>query len=194
MLEAISGLGISAIPKADAGSSYEIATELGAAPSNWDNIGEALKGHARNKVQEYEENIDAFLEEIKKDDLFGSGGIDPKDLSPKAHEFFSPILYVSRLGYEAAEAYCKALKTVAKATVNTEFKDVEPRPAMGYSGPDMTDKFMQQLDAQGKLIIVDQKKWLFSHSGMQVPSEDMYKEVYKDEIWDLLKKTGFGRY
>jgi hypothetical protein len=195
-MEAVSGAGIKAIPITKVGSSYELATQVGGSFSSFKNIGRILKGHARNKYQEYGENMDAFLAEIKKDDIFGSGGIQPEDLSPEAYEFFQPILYVHRLEYESAKAYCKAVKAVAVATANTEFKDVEPRPAMGYSGPEINeDAFVRKMNDTGKLSIVNQKDWLSSHSGMQIPSEDLYDEVYKKIIWEQsLMQSGFGRY
>ena len=113
-------------------------------------------------------------------------------LSPKAYEFSLPILYYGRIGKEAGQDFCKTIRALA----DTDFELKTPRPAMGYSGPEINDdKFVRKMNDTGKLIIVNQEDWLFSHSGMKVPSEDLYEKVYQKWIWtETLSKTGFGRY
>ena len=112
--------------------------------------------------------------------------------SPKAYEFFLPILYHNRIRKEVAQDFCKTIRALA----DTDFELKTPRPAMGYSGPEIeNDTFVRQMRDTGKLSIVDQKKWLFSHSGMQVPSEELYDEVYKTHIMNNISTAGgFGAY
>lgn len=50
-----------------------------------------------------------------------------------------------------------------------------PCPAMGYSGP---------INKMSNLMTVDQKKWLFSHSGMKHPNANLMKNVYMKFIMD----------
>ena len=70
------------------------------------------------------------------------------------------------------------------------------RPALGYSGPDLSDAKPQKMQANGKLIPVPQSHVLFSHSGMRVPSEALFEEIYQRVIWrqTLEINGGFGRY
>jgi hypothetical protein len=58
------------------------------------------------------------------------------------------------------------------------------------------DPFIERHFRQGKFAPVNQTDWLFSHSGMKIPSETLFEEVFKREIMQnrLLKKSGFGRY
>ncbi|ONF42107.1 hypothetical protein BTO32_17510 [Marinobacter lutaoensis] len=58
------------------------------------------------------------------------------------------------------------------------------------------DTFIEKALNSEAWSVVDQSKWLFSHSGMKIPSETLFEEVFKREIMQnrLLKKSGFGRY
>jgi hypothetical protein len=57
------------------------------------------------------------------------------------------------------------------------------------------DLFLRRLESEGKLIRVDQSRWLFDHSGMKFPSELLFEKVYKDRIMILLlDSVGFGAY
>lgn len=62
--------------------------------------------------------------------------------------------------------------------------NIKLRPAMGYSGPlrSKHDRAMERLIKQGKITIVDQTEYLFQHSGMRVPSDELFKKVYQDVI------------
>lgn len=76
-------------------------------------------------------------------------------------------------------------------------KFYNPRPAMGYHGPyTTTDEHMQQLVRQAKVEIINQKEWLFDHSGMKIPTPELFKNVIKKVIMtdNIKKTTGFGRY
>jgi hypothetical protein len=68
-------------------------------------------------------------------------------------------------------------------------KGINPRPAMGYKGPDQTT--IERLGI--KLRPVNQTKWLFSHSGMKIPSQALMDNVYKREIIHAAGMK-FGRY
>ena len=65
-----------------------------------------------------------------------------------------------------------------------------PCRAMGHKGvPRIVGSLDDKMMENGKLNIVDQIKWLYSHSGMKIPSEDLMKNVYKARI--MIKK-GLG--
>ena len=63
------------------------------------------------------------------------------------------------------------------------YANLEPRAAMGYSGPDLTDDETGKIHKSGKLILGDQHKWLTEHSSMKFPDNAMMEHVYKPFIW-----------
>lgn len=68
-------------------------------------------------------------------------------------------------------------------------------PAMGYEGPDETDRFLKQLRDQGKLNAENTTEWIWHHSHMFEGNEKIMKNVYKKFI--INRKSGikaFGRY
>ena len=55
-----------------------------------------------------------------------------------------------------------------------------PCRAMGHRGYYRAHGSPEELkERTGKLNIVDQVEWLYSHSGMKIPSEDLMKFVYE---------------
>jgi hypothetical protein len=66
--------------------------------------------------------------------------------------------------------------------------------ALGYYGPPIEEGYAREWLNNDKLDVVDQSKWLESHSGMKIPSDDLFEEVYKERIMKegILKRTGFG--
>jgi hypothetical protein len=102
------------------------------------------------------------------------------------------MFYGQRINREMAD---DAMKTF-RALANAEYENKKPRPAMGYEGPEIeTDLFVRRLRDEGKLITVDQKLWLFSHSGMRIPGPDLFREVYQLVVMkEIMGSTGFGSY
>ena len=84
----------------------------------------------------------------------------------------------------------------AEATKKSKF--YTPRPAMGYKGPlgDQYDSHIQHLIDIKKIDIIDQKQWLFDHSGMRIPTTALFTNIIQDRIIAEIKKTGggFGKY
>jgi len=116
-------------------------------------------------------------------------------LLPERHESLlpalGPLLYARRISREMAADATKTFRALAGA----EYEIKRPRPAMGYEGPEMEDRFMRRLESNGKLALVNQSRWLFDHSGMKIPSELLFEKVYDEQIMQrLLRATGFGRY
>jgi type VI secretion system VgrG family protein len=70
---------------------------------------------------------------------------------------------------------------------------VQSVPALGYLGPDQ--KSLNNGAFLKKYHAVDQSKWLWSHSGMHVPSKDVMENVYIKEILNPSKGISkFGNY
>jgi hypothetical protein len=58
------------------------------------------------------------------------------------------------------------------------------------------DEFIElQLESE-KFTPLDQSKWLFSHSGMKIPSQEVFEKSFSDAIMRRIVEegTGFGRY
>ncbi|ONF42105.1 hypothetical protein BTO32_17520 [Marinobacter lutaoensis] len=58
------------------------------------------------------------------------------------------------------------------------------------------DKFIEEALRVNKFSIVNQSKWLFSHSGMKIPSQEVFEKSFSDAIMRRIVEegTGFGRY
>ena len=101
-----------------------------------------------------------------------------------------------------AKDYFVRLKKLA---VNNWVPEQPPRPALGYVGFDEVagdesslhyDAFLADERDKGKIAIVNQTDWLFSHSGMRIPSQEVFEKSFMDEIMEPILKegVGFGRY
>ncbi len=176
------------------GSAYGIATNIGVPGEEY--ITKPFKLKALKIRNYYKDNWAAFENAMKNQIAMDSNGLFTDHLKPQWPEKSLPIIgpwfYTRRITREMGE---DAIKTV-KAFVEADFEVKKPRPAMGYSGPEMVeDRFVRDMRDKGKLIPVDQKLWLFSHSGMKLPSALLLEKVYEERIMQrLLRDTGFGRY
>jgi type VI secretion system secreted protein VgrG len=67
----------------------------------------------------------------------------------------------------------------------------QPQPGMGSAGPD--DNTIRKYG--DKIIKVPQAKWLWSHSGMKIPSKDLIKNIYESIFFGSNGLSGgFGTY
>lgn len=71
------------------------------------------------------------------------------------------------------------LFTLTKVLENSSYR---PCAAMGYSGPNLENKLMQNLLDTGKLILVNQTSWLWEHSGIRIPADRVMQNVYQKHI------------
>lgn len=99
----------------------------------------------------------------------------------------------------AKQSFAKVAKrALTILLVMTHKVKYEPVPGLGYNGPGHNDPVVKKLMEQGKLNLpVDQTKWLWSHSGMKIPSKELMGNVYKAKIMTGPGGTGiknFGRY
>ena len=71
----------------------------------------------------------------------------------------------------------------------------EPRPVMGWAGLNLDDKFIRD-NMNKKFIQINQTHWLYSHSGMKVPTQALFDNVIRDRIVNQMIKDGggFGTY
>ena len=100
-----------------------------------------------------------------------------------------------------AKDYVLRLKKLA---ANNWVPEQQPRPALGYVGLDEVtrrgaaefDDFIDRSLTDGKFIPVDQSTWLFSHSGMRIPSEEVFNRSYDAAIMRRVVNEGggFGHY
>ncbi|WP_304103189.1 hypothetical protein, partial [Marinobacter antarcticus] len=120
---------------------------------------------------------------------------------PPEYTLLSPLNHRASVSPKVAKDYVLRLKKLA---VNNWVPEQPPRPALGYVGFKEVagesaiefDVFLDESLANGKLFPVDQSKWLFSHSGMRVPTQELFEETYQQEIMqnNLIKNSKFGRY
>ncbi|WP_207389253.1 hypothetical protein, partial [Marinobacter halodurans] len=70
------------------------------------------------------------------------------------------------------------------------------KPLINRQSKERFDPFLFDMYQSQKLILVDQSDWLFSHSGMHIPSEEVFIQSYKRAIMEerLLNNSSFGRY
>lgn len=121
---------------------------------------------------------------------------------PPRYTLLAPLNHRASLSVEVAKDYIRRLKKLA---VNNWQTEQPPRPALGYVGFEDVgddsspnhDSFLADELRNEKLIPVNQSKWLFSHSGMKIPSQKVFEKSFKEAIMDrILEAEGgsFGRY
>ncbi|WP_144778755.1 alpha/beta hydrolase [Marinobacter maritimus] len=120
---------------------------------------------------------------------------------PPDYTLLAPLNHRASVSLQIAKDYVFRLKKLA---VNGWFPEQSPRPALGYVGFDEVaneeatafDKFIFESLNDGKFIPANQSKWLFIHSGMKTPTQELFEEIYQREIMQnrLLANSKFGRY
>ena len=68
--------------------------------------------------------------------------------------------------------------------------------AMGYTGPDLNDDSQRKMFTTNQLKVASGTKWLFHHSAMHYPSEDVFKQLYQGAIMSVEASPSyhFGQY
>ena len=111
------------------------------------------------------------------------------------YQLLAPIAINRVLDEQAVDTYLQRLK----AYYNGEHRE-RPRQALGYRGffeikERNEDDFILDMLASGDFAEVNQEDVLFDHSGMRIPSEELFEKVYVDEILRRLKDDSkFGLY
>ncbi len=120
---------------------------------------------------------------------------------PPDYTLMAPLNHRASISPQVAKDYVLRLKKLA---VNNWVPEQPPRPALGYVGFNEVagehatelDEFIDRSLTDGKFFPVDQSEWLFSHSGMRIPSEEVFDRSYRAEIIRRISDegVGFGRY
>jgi hypothetical protein len=121
---------------------------------------------------------------------------------PPDYTLLAPLNHNASVNPQMAKDYVLRLKKLA---VNDWVPDQPPRPALGYVGFDevageragvFRDRFIENKLFDESWLATDQSKWLFSHSGMRIPSEEIFNRSYRAEIIRRISDegVGFGRY
>ncbi|RBW51137.1 alpha/beta hydrolase [Marinobacter sp. F3R11] len=120
---------------------------------------------------------------------------------PPEYTLLAPLNHRASISPQVARDYVLRLKKLA---VNNWFPEQAPRPALGYVGfKKITDeqgiefdRFLYESMNNGSFIPVDQSQWLSSHSGMRIPSEEVFKRSYETAIMRRIisEGEGFGQY
>lgn len=121
---------------------------------------------------------------------------------PPRYTLLAPLNHRASISVNLARDYVRHLRKLA---MNRWVPERQPRPALGYLGFEevagekagtFRDEFIEEALRSGRWFVVDQSRWLFSHSGMRVPSEELFEEIYRREIMEnrLLATSSFGRY
>lgn len=87
--------------------------------------------------------------------------------------------------------FINELFTLAKVVENSPYR---PNAAMGYSGPEMNSALMKNMLASGKLINIDQTQWLWDHSAMRIPTDQIMQNSYEKHIIGGDGTHAFGLY
>ncbi|UQG62141.1 alpha/beta hydrolase [Marinobacter sp. M3C] len=120
---------------------------------------------------------------------------------PPDYTLLAPLNHQASVNPQMAKDYVLRLKKLA---ANNWVPEQQPRPALGYVGLDEVtrrgaaefDDFIDRSLTDGKFIPVDQSTWLFSHSGMRIPSEEVFNRSYDAAIMRRVVNEGggFGHY
>lgn len=122
---------------------------------------------------------------------------------PPRYRLLAPLNHRASISVEVAKDYIQRLRKLA---VNNWQTEQPPRPALGYVGfeevadnPESRhlDRFIQEKRNTGVFQVVNQSTWLFSHSGMRIPSQEVFEKSFKEAIMDRIleaKGGSFGRY
>jgi hypothetical protein len=135
----------------------------------------------------------ALFEEMRRHEHLDMAMDDP-DSVPE-YRLLNPIATRGVIREHHVKCYIEQLRNLIENGFRT---GSAPRPALGHVGIEQAireDEHLNQMFSQEKLIPVKQDEWLFTHSGMRIPSEGLFEEVYKKEIWERIKEqSAFGKY
>ncbi|MCE8039221.1 hypothetical protein [Halomonas sp. MCCC 1A11062] len=132
----------------------------------------------------------AFKEQAMQEarDALASG-----DTLPTYH-LLAPLAHHAVITEARAARYVDALQALVARSWRA---GKTPRAALGHIGFGAVKDipYFQARLRTKEFDFVDQTLWLFDHSGMRIPSEEVFERSYKEGIYDHIKETSrFGRY
>nr|WP_297461427.1 alpha/beta hydrolase [uncultured Halomonas sp.] len=123
------------------------------------------------------------------------GPLDPRAPLPD-YDLLKPLSHHYKIGELMAERFAQRLRLLGQRD-NWQPRDRRVRPALGLVGFDnLRDEafFKPRLMAE-VFYPVDQSTWLFAHSAMKYPTEEIFIKSYQIGIMNRLKRNSrFGRY
>ncbi|MDH5546789.1 MAG: alpha/beta hydrolase [Gammaproteobacteria bacterium] len=173
---------------------YTIATIIGIpggrffmpwhrADRNQRRIQNLLSDHGKQVSEELKEALKRYED-----------GIPMDELKPHWYDILCSYFYQRRVEGRVLDD----LITIRNELEEKGIEVKKPRPALGWAGIKNAvdiDESIRAMFLAGKIIEVDQGKWLYSHSGMKIPTKDLREYVYRNEILDRMKiQSGFGTY
>ncbi|MGM0823594.1 MAG: hypothetical protein ACQEUY_02600 [Pseudomonadota bacterium] len=110
------------------------------------------------------------------------------------YDLLAPLAHHAVVSEERAATYIDTLQRLVGRNWRA---GRAPRAALGSIGfGEVKDiPFFQARLRTEAFDFVDQKNWLFDHSGMKIPSEEVFEKSYQEGIVNRIKDTSrFGRY
>ncbi|OOG23480.1 hypothetical protein B1C78_11135 [Thioalkalivibrio denitrificans] len=135
----------------------------------------------------------ALMQEMHEHEHLDMAMDDP-DSVPE-YRLLNPIATRGVIREHHVKCYLEHLRALIENGFTT---GTAPRPALGHVGFEeirKVDQFVRdQLEAE-RFAFVKQDQWLFTHSGMRIPDDRLFEEVYVNQIWRrFLRTSGFGHY
>jgi len=110
--------------------------------------------------------------------------IDPRIKENLLHAMVLPLVDATPLGRYIQKSDEKDLKRLAA--------DYKVRTALGYSGPELEDRFIQELITEGKLILADVSEWGNGHSYLKSGKANIIKNIYQK--WIINNNVGINNF
>lgn len=111
------------------------------------------------------------------------------------YDLLAPLAHHAVVSEERAANYIDSLQRLVQ---RNWWADKSPRAALGSIGFDEVryeSLFIENLLRNKIFDFVDQTPWLFDHSGMKIPSDEVFEKSYQEGIMQpLLLNSGFGGY
>ncbi|EHJ91236.1 hypothetical protein KUC_3679 [Vreelandella boliviensis LC1] len=111
------------------------------------------------------------------------------------YDLLAPLAHHAVVSEERAVAYIDTLQWLVGRNWRA---GKAPRPALGSVGfgeVSKENRFVESKLTSKAYDFVDQTLWLFDHSGMKIPSDEVFEKSYQEGIVDRIKEASrFGRY
>nr|WP_297459105.1 hypothetical protein [uncultured Halomonas sp.] len=124
-----------------------------------------------------------------------AGPLDP-DVPLPEYDLLKPLSHHYKIGELMAARFAERLRQLGQRD-NWQPRDRRVRPALGLVGFDEVEdvKFFKRRIDRDIFEPIDQSTWLFAHSAMKYPTEEIFIKSYQDGIVERIKRNSrFGRY
>ncbi|MCS2609458.1 alpha/beta hydrolase [Halomonas dongshanensis] len=111
------------------------------------------------------------------------------------YHLLAPLAHHAVVSEDRAAHYIDSLQRLVRRNWRA---DKSPRAALGsigFNAVSVESLFIENLLRNKFFDFVDQTPWLFDHSGMKIPSDEVFEKSYEEGILrPLLRESGFGNY